>query len=56
VVIEVIVRNETDVGAGEAGKWEGIWDRLILFRPGKDFTRSNPGNAKVQASLDTLAE
>ena len=31
VVIEVTVRHEADVSAGEAGKWEANWDRLVTF-------------------------
>jgi hypothetical protein len=31
VVIEVIVRHDTNVSAGEPGKWEANWDRLVTF-------------------------
>jgi len=31
VVIEVIVGHDTDVSAGEPGKWEANWDRLVTF-------------------------
>jgi hypothetical protein len=55
VVIEVIVRHEANVSAGEAGNRRATGTGW-LFSPGKDFTRSESGNAKVQASPDTSAE
>jgi hypothetical protein len=43
------------VSADKAGKKEANWDRLATFTPVK-FIWSESGNAKVQASPDTLAE
>jgi hypothetical protein len=31
VVIEVIVGHDAKVSAGELGKWEANWDRLVTF-------------------------
>jgi hypothetical protein len=31
VIIEVIVKQGVNVGAGEAGTWEANWERLVTF-------------------------
>ena len=56
VLIEVVVGHDTNVSAGEAGEIGGQLGQTGYFRPGKYFTRSGSGNAKVQASPDTSAE